>query len=273
MQIYADWHTHSFYSDGNMTPEELVAAAARRGLEEVAITDHGPGGMFIGVKSAGVYLDLKKQAAYLAEKYALRVLVGAEANVINLAGDLDIPAAVAAELDLLAAGLHPQVWCRPMQQTLTWILPNRLGRYAGWVRKMMRAANTRALAAAIYRHKLTFVSHPGLLMDVDMDELARVCADRNCAMEVNSGHAYNRDRVIRAALKWGAPLVVNSDAHFPERVGKVAEGLALLKKHQVAPDRVLNARKGEAEAPLGHLPGVNGPVRLPLSKVNAKVKI
>lgn len=245
LQLYADWHTHSFYSDGSMTPEEIVAAAARRGLDEVAITDHGPRGMFIGIRAARFYLELKKQAARLAEKYSIRVLIGAEANVISLDGDIDIPDEVAGELDILIAGLHPQVWCKSFKQTLTWILPNWLGRYSGWLREMMRETNTRALAAAIYKNRLTFISHPGLMMDVDLDEIARACSDRGCAMEINAGHRYDRDKVIKAALKWGVSLVVNSDAHYPESVGEVAEGMVLLEKNRVSPAQVLNARKGQ----------------------------
>ncbi len=35
-----DLHTHSIYSDGSMTPEELVAHAAEKGLCAIALTDH-----------------------------------------------------------------------------------------------------------------------------------------------------------------------------------------------------------------------------------------
>ena len=35
-----DLHAHSNYSDGTFTPAELVALAAERGLEAVALTDH-----------------------------------------------------------------------------------------------------------------------------------------------------------------------------------------------------------------------------------------
>jgi len=35
-----DLHTHSTYSDGSMTPEELISLASRKGLSGLAITDH-----------------------------------------------------------------------------------------------------------------------------------------------------------------------------------------------------------------------------------------
>lgn len=242
LQLYADWHTHTTYSDGHASPEEVVAAAAGRGLAEVALTDHGPAGMFIGVRDAGVYLELKKEAARLSRKYPVRVLVGAEANVTGLDGELDLPREILEELDIIIAGLHPQVWCRPLWQTATWILPNQVGRAAPRVRAQMRRANTTALVRAIRRNPLTFVSHPGLMMEVDLDEVARACAETGCAMEINVGHRYQLDGVVRAALRRGVPLVVNSDAHFPRTVGELAEGVALLERHGVPPEQVLNAR-------------------------------
>ena len=34
-----DLHTHSNYSDGTFTPDELLALAAERGLDRIALTD------------------------------------------------------------------------------------------------------------------------------------------------------------------------------------------------------------------------------------------
>ncbi|MBQ7323518.1 MAG: PHP domain-containing protein, partial [Clostridia bacterium] len=35
-----DLHTHSVYSDGTLTPQELIKEAENRGLSAVALTDH-----------------------------------------------------------------------------------------------------------------------------------------------------------------------------------------------------------------------------------------
>ena len=39
-EILVDFHTHSRYSDGVLTPSELVARAAARGVSRLALTDH-----------------------------------------------------------------------------------------------------------------------------------------------------------------------------------------------------------------------------------------
>ena len=40
MEKYIDLHTHSIYSDGSMTPAELVRHAKDQGLSAIALSDH-----------------------------------------------------------------------------------------------------------------------------------------------------------------------------------------------------------------------------------------
>lgn len=40
MERFCDLHTHSTFSDGTLTPRELLAAAAEAGLSSLALTDH-----------------------------------------------------------------------------------------------------------------------------------------------------------------------------------------------------------------------------------------
>jgi predicted metal-dependent phosphoesterase TrpH len=42
MRLLADLHLHTIASDGYCTVTELAVAARARGLELIAITDHGP---------------------------------------------------------------------------------------------------------------------------------------------------------------------------------------------------------------------------------------
>jgi predicted metal-dependent phosphoesterase TrpH len=49
-----DLHTHSVFSDGHNTPEQVVAAAAAAGLAGMALTDHDTGGGLARAVAAGV---------------------------------------------------------------------------------------------------------------------------------------------------------------------------------------------------------------------------
>ncbi|MEW5953189.1 MAG: PHP domain-containing protein [Bacillota bacterium] len=241
INLFADWHTHTRLSDGRGSAEDNVRAAAGRGLQEVAITDHGPGALFIGVKSPQIYLDLKEEARRLSWDYSVRVLAGAEANVISQDGALDIPESVLGQLDLVIAGLHFQALAETPGETLGWVVPNNLARVSRSIRERMRNTNTKALQACLHRHRVDIVSHPDLMMAVDVDELARACAGTGAAMEINVGHNYPREPVVLAALKHGAFLAVNSDAHYPATVGDLAYGAALLERFNVPPEQVKNS--------------------------------
>ena len=63
-----DWHTHTVYSHGKGTIEENVIEARRKGLESIAITDHGPGHFGYGFRRKDVP-KMRAEIDALNEKY------------------------------------------------------------------------------------------------------------------------------------------------------------------------------------------------------------
>lgn len=243
MEIWGDYHTHTVYSDGRGTVLENVLAAKEKGLKEVGITDHGPRNVGVGVERAETFLVIQAEARRINECFDRPwVLVGAEADVIDVDGALDVPRSIARELDLLIAGLHPYVLPAKAQGFTDFIVPNQLKAWSRWQQEKARNVNTKALIEAINRYPVDIVSHPDLQMPVDLEELARACVRCGVAMEINTGHRYDRREVAMAALKEGAEVVVNSDAHFPEMVGELEEGLLLLQKINFPPEKIRNTR-------------------------------
>ena len=49
-KMIADYHTHTIFSHGKGTIEDNVDWAIKKGLKEIAISDHGPGHLTYGVK-------------------------------------------------------------------------------------------------------------------------------------------------------------------------------------------------------------------------------
>ncbi len=62
---YADLHLHTNFSDGTMSPEELIVEAMHAGLDAIAITDHD-------------ILDGIGPALATGEKYRIEVIPGIE---------------------------------------------------------------------------------------------------------------------------------------------------------------------------------------------------
>ncbi|MFX4262580.1 PHP domain-containing protein [Pelotomaculum propionicicum] len=242
MKLFADYHTHTKYSDGRGTPAQNIEAAAERGLSEVAITDHGPRGLGIGVAGPETFLQIREEVAGLATLLPdIRALVGAEAAVISSDGRLDLPKEIINQLDLLIAGLHPYYIPEKLGEALLYTLPNLAARFNRSAREKMRSTNTKALVETVHSYPVDIVSHPDLMLPVDVDELARACAGKETALEVNTGHNYNKEEIVRSAARWGARLAINSDAHYPETVGELASGLALVERLRFPSEMVINA--------------------------------
>ena len=75
---YVDFHTHTFFSDGSFSPEQIVSAADEISLAAVAITDHDT-------------LDGIPRALAEASKYPkLKVIVGVEISAHYAAGPMHI---------------------------------------------------------------------------------------------------------------------------------------------------------------------------------------
>lgn len=243
MNIFADYHTHTIYSHGKGTIEDNVKAAVNIGLEEIAITDHGPANIGVGIK---VY-DLKKikeDIRQCRKNYpGIKILLGIEANVTGLDGTLDIPKSLYKDLDILLVGLHPFVKPASLKDGYNLFIKNQIGKiYSPWSRKA-RETNTKALVEAIYKNKIDIITHPGLKVSIDTRELARAAVKRGTALEINSSHGYLSEEYIKIARKEGVKFVINSDAHTPWDVGNVARGIALAEKTGLTHTDIINAKK------------------------------
>ncbi|ABB16204.1 PHP domain-containing protein [Carboxydothermus hydrogenoformans] len=241
-----DFHTHTRYSDGRGSLRENVWAALKKGLLFYGVSDHGPANIGTGVRQEKVYLTIKEEARNLEKEFSkIKILVGAEANVISLEGDIDISREIVSALDFLIIGLHPYVLPKTLKDGFLFVLPNLLGRLFSGIKKYLVRVNTRALIRAIEKYRPLVISHPNLFLPVDLEELAQVCAKYGVALEINTGHNYPKDEIVLAALKTGAKLMVNSDAHYPQTVGELKSGEELLLRYNFPLDRVLNIKRSE----------------------------
>ena len=244
MEFFADYHTHTTYSDGNGTVRENVEAALARGLETIAITDHGPGNIGVGVDKPETYLAIKEEVRSLTEEYEkINILVGAEADITGVGGSIDIPKEVVQELDLLIVGLHPFILPETLGDGWEFVAQNQLCKFSRRCHEKVRNTNTKALIEAMNRYDVDIISHPNLRMPVDIRAVAAACARQGVAFEINTGHHYDKvDLVVEAAAE-GVTFVVNSDAHFPQTVGELSAASVLLERLSIPPSMVMNARE------------------------------
>ena len=242
MYFFGDYHTHTKSSDGRGTMEAMVKAARDKGLKTIAITDHGPSNLFVGVKNPEVLLQNLEYAHCLNSLYEgeFRILVGVEADVTSCTGDIDIPCQVYSKLDLLLVGLHPNIIPRTVKDGAYLVGGNKAARVVPCLREAIKEINTQALKSALSRHPVDIVTHPGLGMPVDLSEIAAACRAEGCAFEINTGHNYLTPGEVRCVLDQGTQVIVNSDAHFPETVGELQSGWEVLVAAGGDPELVVN---------------------------------
>lgn len=240
MNFYGDYHIHSHNSDGRQNHREIIDAAQKKGLKEIAITDHGPLAAVIGVKTTDRYYELGEMINY-SDRQGVRVYVGAEANIRGLDGRLDLDQETIESLDILIAGMHPYTMPSSLKDGARLFLQNSLRHFSKGQRRQALLNNTDACVAAIYANpKLDVLSHPGLFFEIDVGEVARACVQKEVLFEINCGHEHPGFSDIMEANRIGVNFIVNSDAHFTYSVGELAYGKRAIEMLGIEPERVVN---------------------------------
>lgn len=241
-KFIGDYHTHSNYSDGKVTIDEIVMEAKRKGLMEVAITDHGPGNLTGGLKNLQELLEasLRVQGINGIMDDNFKVLSGVEANIVGEDGQIDIPSDIYEKLDILLIGLHPLIYANSLDSFWNLVLKNQANRFFKIGRSRVIDFNTKTLVKACIKHKPFAISHPGLGMPIDIKELAKACVQNGVAYEINCGHIFQHPEELKIAAREGVNFVINSDAHFIEAVGDLEAGLKIAMQAGIDKEKIKN---------------------------------
>jgi DNA polymerase (family 10) len=223
--LRGDLHTHTDWSDGRATLAEMVRAAADRGADYHAVTDHASGPGIV----AGVGLsddELREQAAAVAELDApIPTLTGVETNV-DADGDLSTGDDVLADLDVVVASPH-----------------SGLGQD--------RETATDRLVRAVEHPHVDVLGHPtGRLINErpglspDVERVAEAAAAAGTALEVNADpRRLDLDGdAVRVAVEAGATVAINTDAHRTTTLDNDRYGVHTARRGWATAADVLNTR-------------------------------
>lgn len=243
MRIFADYHNHTVYSHGKGTIRENVEWALKKGLREIAITDHGPSHISFGVRKKKI-AKIRKEIDTLNKEYQdINILMGLECNVISYDGEIDIDDEIMEQLDILLVGFHFGAKFKTFQDNYRAYVLNYLGKFSKKIGKRIRELNTQALVKAINRYKIDLITHPGAKVDIDSRKLAKAAARRGTALEINSSHGHLSLEYIKIAMKEDVKFFISSDAHKPEDVGNVRDAIDRAVKAGLKADSIVNAEE------------------------------
>ncbi|MEL7648176.1 MAG: PHP domain-containing protein [Sedimentibacter sp.] len=243
MKLRADYHIHSTYSrrgHGKSTIQEIASIAAEKGLEEIAVTDHGPKHYMFGVlesrmgEAKGIIEDMRRQYP------DLKILYGVEANILDYEGTTDINGEVLKQCDIILCGFHLGALFSTPRDFWNFIVKNRIGRKNRRVREEMTAKNTEAFLKAMDRYKIDILTHPGDKIPLDIDKIAAKAQEKGIILEINNSHGHLNSEEIKIAAKYDVKFAINSDAHVKERVGSFDEALKAAKAAGLDLKRIIN---------------------------------
>ncbi|MCI8458350.1 MAG: PHP domain-containing protein [Clostridia bacterium] len=239
-EFYGDYHTHTVYSHGKGSIEDSVLKAARLGLKEIAVTDHGFRHMVYNVRR-GEIARMRAEIDGLAVKYPqVKVLLGVEANILSRRGDIDVLPSDKQTLDIVVCGYHKLVWHSPAAAAYFWA--NNTGRNSA----ATVARNTDAYLGAIEKNDIDILSHPGNGCPCEIREVARACKFFGTLFELNGKRIALNDRALEEAANEGCTFICSSDAHNPMDIGNFALPLARLQKLGVPLEQIANYGKRPA---------------------------
>ncbi|MEG0370750.1 MAG: PHP domain-containing protein, partial [Clostridium sp.] len=231
------------YSHGKGTIEDNVKEAINKGLKEIVISDHGPGHVLFGVKPSNLYV-MRKEIDELQKKYtSIKIMLGLEANIISINGDIDVSKEQFRLLDKLLVGFHFGVFGKTVVDTDKLFLRPRIGKIIPNMKLSNKENVTFAIINAIRRNKIDILTHPGDKTPVDIAQIANVAKQYGTLLEINEGHKHLTIEDAKIALKAGAYFVINSDAHISSKVGEVSGAIEIAIKAGIPMDRIKNIQK------------------------------
>jgi DNA polymerase (family 10) len=228
--IRGDLHTHTTWSDGRASVEEMGRAARERGYDYLAICDHTPAvGAVRGLGPDQVRRQGEEIAAANELLAPLRILRGIECDILP-DGRLDLPDDVLAELDWVQASVHGG-------------------------QRMPRREMTRRVEEALHNPHVRCLSHPkGRYINrraenaLDLERVFEIALAEGVALEVNG----LPDRLdlsgehVREALQAGVMLVCSTDAHSVRGLLNMTLSVKTARRGWATAAQVLNTRPLEA---------------------------
>lgn len=223
--IKGDFHAHTKASDGSDSLQDLVKAAAGKGYEYLAITDHSQSlHVAGGLKKRELLAQVKNIRAINKRLKGFRVLAGTEVDILD-DGSIDFKDEILSELDIVVAAVH-----------------------SGF--KQSKDKLTKRIIRAMQNRYVSIIAHPtGRLMGsrdayaVDMDEIFRAARDTNTALEINAfpSRLDLDDTSVRKAGQMGIMLAIGTDTHHVGQLDNMKYGLSVARRGWLEKKNILNS--------------------------------
>jgi putative hydrolase len=224
--LQGDCHSHSDWSDGGSSIEEMAEAAAALGHRYLALTDHSPRlTVARGLEADRLRAQLEVVRKVNERMAPFRILTGIEVDILE-DGNLDQDPGLLGELDVVVASVHSKL-------------------------RMEGPAMTARMIAAIENEHSDILGHcTGRIVvgrgrppsSFDAQTVFAACAATGTAVEINS-RPERRDpppELLALAVELGCHFSIDTDAHAPGQLEWLYHGCEQAVDAKVPVDRVVN---------------------------------
>lgn len=228
INTYADLHTHSLASQhAYSTLSELCEAARAKGMTALALTDHGP-----SMPDGAIAHHFFCLSGLPDRLDGLRFYKGAEANIVDYSGNLDLDSDLLSRLDLVIASYH--IEC---------------------IQPEDKISHTRGLIAAAANPLVDIIGHCGNpTFEIDPEPVVAACAEHNTVIEINSSSFKVRPgsdvicrKVADLCRSYRVSVIISSDAHSKWQVGEHSAAITMLENMRFPEELIINGAPKRAE--------------------------
>lgn len=220
-----DIHTHTIASGHatHATIMEMIKAARTANLTAIGISDHGP------ATAGGAKPSYFRSLAHADKhRFGLEVLYGAEANILDNNGLLDLEDSILEKLDYGIASMH-----RPVKKPGT------------------AKENTLAYISAMKNPNIHIIGHcDDTHYPVYYPDLVEAAMEHHVLLEINnsslSPEGYRGDTrhnvwmILNLCKQFHYPVVLSSDSHGPGHVGDFSYAMEMVRAAEMPDELILN---------------------------------
>ena len=225
MNDIMDLHTHTTASGhAYNTLYEMAKSASEKGLSLIGISDHSP--KMPGATHEFYFINFKVIPRKL---FGINILMGAELNILDHTGRVDLRKGLLEKIDYSIASLH-----EPCFKSGT------------------ASENTNAYLGAIKNPLIHIIGHPDDgRFPVDYDTLVAAAAEHHTLLEVNSSSLHllnprenareNYRTMLELCKRYRTSVIIDSDAHIEADVGNHRQALELIKEVDFPEELIVNS--------------------------------
>lgn len=221
MKLLAETHTHTnACSHAYNSISEMIQRAKQLGLELIAITDHAPS--IPDAPHEWHFLNLKALPRKIDGIY---VLHGAEANIIDSEGNIDLSEITLARLDLVIASIHDAALSEEIAKDYT-----------------------NAYINVLKNPYVDIIGHCGTpAFPFDIEKVLKEAKNQDKIIEINNhsfatrrGSLENCFKIAKRCSELGVKMVISSDAHSIYEVARTEVAQELVKRAGINEDLIMN---------------------------------